>query len=56
MEDGANGIPYEPFFNKQKNLAGMIIHYDVSESVETRGDECSPVGQEIGTCPKSETF
>lgn len=33
----------------------IYIYLDVNKSVETMGDECSPVGNEIGTFPKCKT-
>lgn len=47
-------LPYRPFHkNKWRELDGMIIKR--VESVETMGDECNPVGCEIGTHPKCKT-
>lgn len=42
-----SGEAFIPFHKNQENLkkiSGMRL-YDISESVETKGDECSPVGQ-----------
>lgn len=56
MEDGVNNIPFAPYHkNKYKKLYGMLIYYEIDKGVETIGDECSQVGQEIGTCSKNET-
>lgn len=57
MTLGANGIPYEPYHKNNKKLQilkGMLI-YKLDKSVETSGDECSRVEQEIGACSKCET-
>lgn len=55
LADGANGIPYNSFHQKNSRLNGMII-YRVKdrEDVSTKGDECSPVEREISARPKSE--
>ena len=46
--------PYKPFHkNKLSQLEGMVAKR--IKSVETMGDECNPVGHEIGTCPKCKT-
>ena len=53
--NGANEIPYKSFHKKYSYLDGMIIYrIKDKEDVSTKGDECSPVEQEISTCPKSE--
>ena len=42
-----SGEPFVPFHKNKENLkriTGMRV-YDVRESVETKGDECNPVGQ-----------
>lgn len=33
----------------------MLIYLKTSKSVETMGDECNPVGDEMSTSSKSET-
>lgn len=50
-----NGIPYEPYYKRFNCLKGMLIYLDVNKSVETMGDECSPVGDEIGASSKRKT-
>lgn len=57
MELGSRRIPYCPFHKnneKLNKLQGMLI-YKLDKSVETNGDECNHVGQEISTCSKCET-
>ena len=57
MEMGKQGIPYHPFHKsneKLNKLQGMLI-YKLDKSVETNGDECNHVEQEISTCSKCET-
>lgn len=57
LEDGEKGIPFKPFHknnDKLNSLTGMII-YRLKEDVETKGDECSPVGVETSTTSKCET-
>lgn len=34
----------------------MLIYLDVNKSVETKGDECNPVGNEIGTFPQAQDW
>lgn len=53
--NGSNGIKFESFFSKHNNLNGMLLYYKQNENVETMGDECSPVGCEIGTHSKRKT-
>lgn len=51
------GVPYIPYHKgKHDDLSGMVIQkLQQSERVETMGDECNPVGCEIGTHPKRKT-
>lgn len=54
--NGTQGIPYTSFFKtKHNDINGMLIYYKQNENVETMGDECNPVGHEIGTCSKRKT-
>lgn len=57
FENSLKGIGFNPYNYKEKykTLVGMKIYYKQNENVETMGDECSPVGYEIGTYPKCET-
>lgn len=56
MKDGANRKPFIPYHkNKLEILKGMLIYYKQDKSVETMGDECSPVGVEIDTTSKCKT-
>lgn len=49
------GKSYKPFHKKDIRMTGMRIYSKQSKSVETMGDECSPVGCETGTHPKRKT-
>lgn len=53
--DSQEGVPYKAFYKRFNCLNGMLIYLDADKSVETMGDECSPVGDEIGTSPKCKT-
>lgn len=56
LTDGSQGIPFTSFFkSKHTELNGMLIYYKQNENVETMGDECNPVGREIGTRSKCKT-
>lgn len=57
INNSLKGIGFKPFNNKEKlkDLVGMKIYYKQNENVETMGDECSPVGDEIGTSSKCKT-
>lgn len=52
MIAGTQGIPFKSFKRAYDYLNGMRIYYKQNENVETTGDECNPVGHEIGTCSK----
>lgn len=54
-DEGKDGPGRKFFHDKFKHLDGLKIYFDDDLGVETRGDECSPVGNEIGTFPKRET-
>lgn len=53
MENGAKGIPYKAFHKAKSYLNGMLIYY-LDDNVETNGDECNRVGNEISTFSKDE--
>lgn len=56
IRNSENGIGFNPYHkNKLEELIGMKIFYNQSENVETMGDECNPVGDEIGTSSKRKT-
>lgn len=56
IRNSKNDIGFNPYHkNKLKDLVGMKIFYKQSENVETMGDECSPVEDEIGTSSKRKT-
>ena len=53
MNSASTGIPFIPFhYNKYPTLQNGIIASYIDESVQTMGDECSPVGFEISASPK----
>lgn len=55
MEDSLQNIPFKPFHrNKYGYLEGLMI-FKLNESVETKADECKPVGREIDTLSKCAT-
>lgn len=55
LNDGAQGIPRTFFHKNFKRLDGMMIYLERDICVETMGDECSPVEDEISTSPKRKT-
>lgn len=53
--EGEKRIPHEFFHSRFKRLNGMMIYIDKFKTVETMGDECNPVEDEIGTSSKRKT-